>query len=128
MCAPIRARMMPTGRTISATWMCTTGLGASWRLYIDVRSDEQREGDGAQMRALVTTQLTPWAQERLERDYGWSLALERGALFGPAYGQPLPRDLHQYDAAIVEADPIGPQILEAMPRLCLLACVRGEPV
>src|SRR5690242_19132905 len=80
------------------------------------------------MRVLVTAQLTPMAQETLERDCAWSLTLDRGALFGPAYGRPLPPDLHQYEAAIVEADPIGPQLLEAMPRLCLLACVRGEPV
>ncbi len=80
------------------------------------------------MRTLVTAQLTSWAQERLERDFGWSLALERGALYGPAYGRPLPPDLDQYDAAIVEADPIGLRTLEAMPHLCLLACVRGDPV
>lgn len=80
------------------------------------------------MQVLVTAQLTSAACETLERDCAWALTFDRGALYGPAYGAPLPPDLHRYQAAIVEAEPIGPQVLAAMPALRLLACVRGEPV
>lgn len=80
------------------------------------------------MQVLVTAQLTPAARETLERDCAWSLTFDRGALHGPPYGASLRPDLHRYQAAIVEADPIGPEILAAMPALRLLACVRGEPV
>lgn len=80
------------------------------------------------MHALVTAQLTPDVREALEREFGWTLTLDRAALHGPAFGQPLPAGLDHYEAAIVEADPISAATLEALPRLRLLACVRGEPV
>lgn len=80
------------------------------------------------MRALVTAALTGEVQRALERELGWTLTLERGALFRPAFGQPLPDGADQFEAAIVEADPVGAATLEAMPRLRLLACVRGDPV
>ena len=80
------------------------------------------------MRALVTAQLTADARRELEHDLGWTLTVDRGALYGPAFGQPLPVGLDQFDAAIVEADPISAETLQALPRLRLLACVRGDPV
>src|SRR2546429_5192380 len=80
------------------------------------------------MRALVTAQLTADAQRELVRDFGWTLTVERGALYSVALGQRLPTGLDQFEAAIVEADPIGAETLQALPRLRLLACVRGDPV
>ena len=80
------------------------------------------------MRVLVTAQLATQAQAELESEWGWSLTLQRGALFGRTPGQPLPPNLDQYQAAIVEADTIDAEVLDAMPDLRLLACVRGEPV
>lgn len=80
------------------------------------------------MRALVTAELTAAVQAALERDLGWTLCMERGALFRPAFGQPLPEGSERFEAAIVEADPVGAGTLEALPALRILACVRGEPV
>ena len=67
------------------------------------------------MRALVTAQLTADARRELEHDLGWTLTVDRGALYGPAFGQPLPVGLDQFDAAIVEADPISAETLQALP-------------
>src|SRR5579864_6794449 len=80
------------------------------------------------MRVLVTAQLTSDVQQALERDFGWSLTVDRGALFQLAFGQQPSTSLDQFEAAIVEADPIGAETLRELPRLRLLACVRGEPV
>lgn len=80
------------------------------------------------MRVLVTAQLTTDARQVLERDFGWSVTLDRGALFQLAFGRQPSASLEQFEAAIVEADPIDATTLQALPRLRLLACVRGEPV
>lgn len=80
------------------------------------------------MRVLITAQLTADAQHALRRELGWSLTLDRNVLFQMAYGQRPSLGLDEFDAAIVEADPVGHETLEALSHLRLLACVRGEPV
>lgn len=76
----------------------------------------------------MTTELTATVRDALERELGWSLRMERGALFRPAFGQPLPDGIERCEAAIVEADPVQARTLDALPALRILACVRGEPV
>ena len=80
------------------------------------------------MRALVTAQLTGEVQHALEQELGWTLTMDRGRLYRPTSGYPPPDDIDRYEAAIVEADPVGADVLGAMSRLQILACVRGEPV
>ena len=66
------------------------------------------------MRALVTAQLTADAQRELERDFGWTLTVERGALYGVALGQRLPTGLDQFEAAVKQdLDDLEPR-LEAL--------------
>jgi phosphoglycerate dehydrogenase-like enzyme len=80
------------------------------------------------MHALVTTELTAEVREALERELGWTLRLERGALFRPAFGHSMPDGIERCEAAIVEADPVHADTFDVLPALRVLACVRGEPV
>jgi len=79
------------------------------------------------MQALVTAELTPEAQYTLEHEFGWHVATDRMALYAAASTGQLPAKATECDVVIIEADPISRSLLEALPRLRLIGCVRGEP-
>jgi D-3-phosphoglycerate dehydrogenase len=79
-------------------------------------------------RALITAALTPTALDELKHRFGWDLVM-------------LPRDTQIIDSGrlrayeptaievlVIEADPVDAATMDLLPRLSLLACLRGNPV
>lgn len=76
--------------------------------------------------ALIAASLSPSAMVDLERDFGWRMRVLSDIR------APIPLDdgiaLSEVEALVIEAQPVTTEILEALPRLRLLGCLRSEPV
>ncbi len=79
------------------------------------------------MHALVTAELTSEAQHTLEHEFGWHVTTDHMALHTAASTGKLPAGAAECDVVIIEADSINRTLLDALPRLRLIGCVRGEP-
>jgi D-3-phosphoglycerate dehydrogenase len=77
--------------------------------------------------ALVAAALTSDAESRLEREFGWRLVTL------PDIRSSIPLDGSfvdpgTVDALVVEAQPVTAETFAAMPKLRVVACLRGDPV
>jgi D-3-phosphoglycerate dehydrogenase len=77
--------------------------------------------------ALVTAPLTASAERELE-SLGFRLVRAGGAGPLPALAAAAGLDAARVEALVVEAEPVGDDVLAAFPRLRLVACLRGDPV
>jgi D-3-phosphoglycerate dehydrogenase len=77
------------------------------------------------MLALVSARLTEDAQGVLESEFGWSL-LRATVAHGRISLEAVRAD--EVGALVVEAEPVDPDLLAALPALRLIACLRGNPV
>ncbi len=75
--------------------------------------------------AVVTADLTAWAERELAQTYGWSLRrLPRGGLAAPDANLVAA----EVEVLVIEADPLDARQFDRFPTLSLVACLRGNPV
>ncbi len=78
------------------------------------------------MLALVSAALTPDVVEALIRERSWELL--RVEQIGVAVADLTVTQRHTVRAVIVEAEPIGDELISALSRLEIIACLRSDPV
>lgn len=78
------------------------------------------------MFALVGGALTNHVAAALATERSWQVKHVRGVSEAVAAMSPVERD--SVAALIIEAEPVGRDLLAALPKLELIACMRGDPV
>jgi D-3-phosphoglycerate dehydrogenase len=76
--------------------------------------------------ALIAANLSASASVELERDFGWRMRVLSDIRAPLPLGDGV--DLSEVEALVIEAQPVTAEVLEALPRLRLLGCLRSEPV
>jgi D-3-phosphoglycerate dehydrogenase / 2-oxoglutarate reductase len=79
-------------------------------------------------RALITAALSQAALEELEHRFGWELITLPGDTQLSDSASLAPYEPAAVDVLVIEADPVDAATMDLLPRLSLLACLRGNPV
>lgn len=76
--------------------------------------------------ALIAADLSPLAVASLEHEFGWRIEAMPNARAALPLDDGV--DLGAVEALVVEAQPVTDEVMEALPSLRLLACLRSDPV
>jgi hypothetical protein len=79
-------------------------------------------------RALITAALSQAARDELEHLFGWELITLPGDTQLSDSASLAPYEPAAVDVLVIEADPVDAATMDLLPRLSLLACLRGNPV